>query len=262
MKLLSIVLTLFTILTVTESIPGDKFQQNVQDSYAEYVYLIDEETVYGDLAFVFGTYKNKYYVACYLYSYNQDAKIYLRIKQNDKIVTFVPDSLAIEGYTKIEEEDFTYCYYKDDNEILIQSFKFTECVAKLKDHPLKGGASGAFPKNKKEVSLITKITLVLIFMLFFTIALALFLIILYKKRVGRFNNMKDENSNQDYIDASFITEGDEESFNNYVNRQKDSYKEPKISKEEIIDRLFKELRSGEITEEELDERLKNLEGDE
>ena len=73
------------------------------------------------------------------------------------------------------------------------------------------------------------------------------LIILYRLRAGRFNsNFKEQEENlfkkniedEEIIDASFEVE--------------------QVNKQEIMDRLFEEYRHGDITEEELNEKLKKL----
>ena len=265
MRFLKLILFILPFLTITSTISGENFNQKVNDAYSEYIYLVDQETVYGDVALVFGTYKNKYYLSCYLFSYEQDNKIYLRITQQDKLTTYVPDSLIVEGYgEKISENDFEFSFYTLDEEITIANFKFSEAKEKLKANPLKGNGKGNFPKNKKEVSLMSKITIVLLLMGLLTITLAILFIILYRKRVGRFANEMSEANNQiDYIDAIYnVEETDEASFQNYMDQHQHINEDVKLSKAQLVDRLFAEYRAGDITEAELDERLKNLEGEE
>lgn len=271
MKIISYIIILLNILTITSTINGQNFDKNIKDSYEKYIYVVDEENVYGDYALVIGYKKNKTYLSCYLYQHNQNKHLYLKIKLDNDLTTFVPDSLVIEGYgLEIKSQSKISIYIFDgEQDILLNEYEIAKLINDLNNHPLIGNGTSKFPKNKKEVSFILKLQIALIIFSLISIGFIVLLVILYKKRVGRFNQQQSfSDSTDNYIDTTYENiddkkiENDEDSFNEYMSHhQKRDDETQKETKEQIINRLFEEYRTGDISEEELDERLRHLEDD-
>ena len=264
MKIISFILVFINLLSISTTTNGLEFKENINNCYETYIYLMDEENVYGDLALVFGKVKSRYYASCYLYAYNQSQKLYLRIKLDDELTTYVPDSLVVEGYgLEVKKQTKLLFYiYDGEKEILMGEYNISDLLNELETEPLQGNASMKFPKNKKEVSLITKLRIMMIVFVIICIGFSFLLFILYKKRIGRFNQQRLNNqiASEKQYDYDYKTINDEDSFNEYMNQHQQQRSETvHETKEQIMERLFNEYRCGDISEEELDERLKNLE---
>lgn len=259
MKLLSILMIIFNILTFTNTSNGITFNDNINKCYNEYIICVDENTSFGDVALVYGTYKDNYYLSCYLYGENNSTSIYLRIKLDNKITTYVMDSNVIEGYgLKVKSVDVVgFYFYSNDIEILIKEFTVEELNQLLLNNPLIGQNQGHFPRNKKEVSIETKLMIFIACFVILASAFVVLLVFLYIKRVGKFK--KEESDVINTTDYTYINNNDYYNSQDYEsNNDSKNIEVDTRNKEEIMDDLFKQFRSGDITEEELNERLKNL----
>ena len=89
------------------------------------------------------------------------------------------------------------------------------------------------------------------------IALPIKIDVMIEGKTQRLNNQIASEKQYDY---DYKTIDDEDSFNEYMNQHQQQRSESvHETKEQIMERLFNEYRCGDISEEELDERLKNLE---
>ena len=105
-----------------------------------------------------------------------------------------------------------------------------------------------FPKNKLETDVIKILRLFIIGFVLVSAAFVLVIVYFYKKRKGRFNE-----KNKNVIDVVG------EYYEEYGDPVEDAEKEiEKVDKQSLMDRYFEEYRSGEISEEELNEKLKKL----
>ena len=166
---------------------------------------------------------------------------------NDKLTTFVPDGGVVAGYgLEFKESDHVQIYLSTDNDkLLVMDIDGSTLIAYVKASTLQGQGTAKFPKNKKETNLLAKLRLYLIIFVLAAILLAVFLIIMYKKAMGRFSGRK------------------EEPLYDYEKPVEEEPREAEFSveeenKEAIMDRLFEEFRRGDITEDELNEKLKKL----
>ena len=249
----------FIQLFITSTISGETFNDHINKSYEKYFYVYDQETSFGDCALVYGKYKDNYYLCCYLLEQNVATKTYLRIKLDGNITTYVPDSNIVEGYgLKVKNiEKIEFFTFSNEQEVLINEYFVSDLNAKLENEGITGLNQGNFPKNKKETSLINKIIIYIIVFSLISMSLIVALSILYVKRVGKFKKISSfDESHQNIIDASY--EYDDMNNDNVNYSTSDEEKIDNTPKEEIMERLFKEFRSGDISEEELNERLKNL----
>jgi len=261
MKALSILLTLFSILNIANTINGEKFIDNVSKAYDEYTIVLDEETSFGDCALVYGTYKNNKYICCYLFLENVSEASYLRIKLDDDVTTYVSDSNVIEGYgLKIKKQSqVSFYFYSNEQEILIKEYSIDELNNLLEINKIDGNGKGKFPSNKKEVTFEDKLITTILIVASINLALVIVVIVLYVKRVGKFNKTTPKDPEYYPIKTYIDTTGYEVDNNEQTSEDKNESNElTEEQKKEIMDRLFDEFRCGDISEEELNKRLKNL----
>ncbi len=254
-KILGIFFTLINVLlNYTTTTNGLNFIETVQECYEEYYIVNDQELSYGDYTLVFGIKDNDYYLSCFLYTDNVNSKQQIRIIKNDEIgKTFVSDSGVVEGYGyKVNSTESLSIYVvNSDNPELIENIKISTLVDEFASRKISGLGSKDFPKNKREVNLINQIK---IYLTVFTVISCLFIVLiifLYKTKRGRFNSHYQENYD-DYYQPKQNNEQDSEEVIDT------SFEVEQVNKQEIMDKLFLEFRSGDITEEELNEKLKKL----
>ena len=240
-------LLLFSLLLSVSTTAEQTFLDAVNEGYEQYAIIVDEEREIGDLTIVVGVVNGKYSISAFLLNNATSQNHRICIYVNDKLTTFVPDGGVVAGYgLEFKENTHLKIYLVSDNdELLAFESDATDLITTVKSSTLQGHATGEFPKNKRESDLLSKLRLFLIIFVLAAILLALFLIIMYKKAVGRFNGHKEEplydyeqQPENEEIDATFTVEEE--------------------NKEAIMDKLFEEFRSGEITEDELNEKLKKL----
>ena len=255
-KILTFIFLLPFLVVSINSINEEQFINNINDAYNEYEVILDEEREIGDLTVVFGTYKDKYYLSCFLLNNGTSANHYIKVYLDSKLTTYVPDGGVVEGYKlQVRNEDTIKIVLSTDaTEIVVKEFKVSDLKESLKTNQIVGNGLGTFPKNKREISLINQIRLYIFGFFFLAVALGIALVIMYKKAIGRFNKnhrekplfdfeQEDKDYDDDVIDVASEVENEE------------TYEQ---NKQEVMDRLFEEFRKGDITEDELNEKLKKL----
>ena len=113
---------------------------------------------------------------------------------------------------------------------------------------MAGLGNTKFPKNKLETDVIRILRLFIAGFVLLSCCFVFVIVSFYKKRKGKFNEQ-----NKTVIDVVG------EYYEEYGDPTIDTEKEiEKVDKQSLMDRYFEEYRSGEITEEELNEKLKKL----
>lgn len=250
-KFIKLIFISFSVLlSFNNSISGTNFIEQVNKAYDKYVIVDDETIMVGDYTLVFGSYNNKYYISVYLLNNGTQNNHQIKVLINDiELTTFVYDSGVVLGYgLEVKSTDKFKVYVSDKNtDTLIDTYDVQNLIDELIKNPSKGLSTGEFPKNKRELDLIKTIKIYIYLFIALSVGFIVVLIILYRLRAGRFNsNFKEQEENlfkkniedEEIIDASFEVE--------------------QVNKQEIMDRLFEEYRHGDITEEELNEKLKKL----
>ena len=253
-KIFKLLFLLPILIVNINSINKENFINSVNDAYEEYEIILDEEREIGDLTLAFGKYKNRYYLSCFLLNNGTSENHYIRIYVNDKLTTYAPDGGEVCGYKLRIDKDsiIKISLYTESSEIVVHTFNSNDLIDSLNLNKTIGNGTGAFPKNKKEISLVTEIRLIILAFFVLIALLSTALIIMYKKSIGRFNkNNKEE--------PLFDFEKDFDEINtvdvNSENVEEEIYEQ---NKQEVMDRLFEEFRKGDITEDELNEKLKKL----
>ena len=255
-KVFSCFLMFFNIFFgYANTIPGNEYMDEVNDSFEEYYIVEDQKLVVGDYTLVFGKYKEEYYLSCYLYNEGVTNNQKIRIIVNDiSITTYVPDSSVVAGFgLKLNTSDsFKVLVIDDSNELEIGTYRVSDLVDELIKNKIIGNGSGNFPKNKREVDAVNTIKMFLFGFIILSILFVVILVILYKNRVGTFNEKHK-------LEPLFGFEkeyGEEDE--DVIDVEEDNYEVQQVNKQEVMDRLFEEYRHGDITEEELNEKLKKL----
>ena len=240
-------LLLFSLLLSVSTTAEQTFLDSVNDAYEQYTVIVDEEREIGDLTIVAGAVKGKYSLSAFLLNNATSQNHRICVYVDEKLTTFVPDGGVVAGYgLEFKENAHVKIYLVSDNdELLVYEADASNLMSAVNDSSLKGNGSAIFPKNKRESDLLSKLRLFLILFVVAAILLAVFLILMYKRAMGRFSGKKEEPlydyeqpSEDEPRDAEFSVEEE--------------------NKEAIMDRLFEEFRRGDLTEDELNEKLKKL----
>lgn len=249
-KFLSILLMFLTV--VPHSIEEENFIENVNDCYDEYIYAIDEEIEFGDVVVAFGTHKDKYYVSAFFLSESSISPI-IYIYINDKVHTCVAEGTIASAYGfKLSKDDTLKIVFGKEVQNKTYELNVQELIDKLNQEPLSGNGTGDFPENKRESYLLSMIKYLLIGFGVFAIILIVLLVVIIKKGNSIFGRKVYYNEND---------------YNNYDNNQgfEDSkvidttFEEvQEVDRQALMDKYFEEYRLGDITEEELNEKLKKL----
>ena len=250
LKIILLVGTFFLSFNNTSN--GIDFMDKIYNAYDKYYIVEDEKIMVGDFTLIFGQVDNKYYLSCFLYNDGTQNKHLVKIIVNDqKLTSYVHDGGVVEGFgLELDSTDTFKVYISDkQNDVLLGSYNVSNLIDDLVNDYNVGLGTKEFPKNKRETDFIKTIKLyIYVFVLLSFIFIGI-LIFLYRYRVGRFSErykqiepnifekVKDVDDSE-IIDATFTIEKD--------------------NKQEIMDKLFEEYRHGDITEEELNERLKKL----
>ena len=241
-------LLLFSLLLSVSTTAEQTFLDSVNDAYEQYAVIVDEEREIGDLTIVAGAVKGKYSLSAFLLNNATSQNHRICVYVDEKLTTFVPDGGVVAGYgLEFKENTHVKIYLVSDNdELLVYEADASNLMSAVNDSSLKGNGSAIFPKNKRESDLLSKLRLFLILFVVAAILLAVFLIIMYKKAVGRFNGRREEPLYDYEKEAEVETPRDAE------------FSVEEENKEAIMDRLFEEFRRGDLTEDELNEKLKKL----
>lgn len=247
-KMLSIIIAFLSlnICNVT-SIEEETFMDNVNKAYDEYKVVIDEETHSGDVTIVFGIKKDDYYLSAFFL--NESAGNFnLQIYIDDVLEnTFVQEGTVINAFgVEVEEAEMVNVLIHHDS----QDFKYQLDIEKLieEDGFVEGLGEIKFPQNKFETDIIKIIRLLIFGFAAISCCFIFVIVYFYKKRKGRFNNGYKERI--DVVNDYYEEYGDPE---------EDAKKDiEQVNKQALMDRYFEEYRKGDITEEELNEKLKRL----
>lgn len=241
-------LILFSIILAASSIPQQSFMDSVNDAYEQYVILLDETREIGDVCLVAGAVKGKYSLCAFLLNNGTSTNHRICIYLDDKLTTFVPDGGVVAGYgLELKIDKAIKVYLKSDNdEILIYENTTNNLISEVNNSTLRGNGTNSFPKNKKETDLLSRLRLFLFLFLGAAVILAAVLIIMYKKAMGRFNGKKEEPL------YDFEQQPEEQPL------EDNEFSVEEENKDAIMDRLFEEYRRGDLTEDELNEKLKKL----
>ena len=246
-KVLSLIVLFFSVNLRTSSIEEERFIETVNNCYNQYSVVIDEETTVGDLKVVLGVKKDKYYLSAFFLN---DASVNMRLQVfiNEELEgTYVVEGTVINTYgIKIENTDIVDVVIHHES----QNIKFNLNIAELlKDIQYQQGlGSSKFPKNKLETDVIRIIRMFIAGFVLLSLGFVFVILYFYKNRKGRFN--PNHNPKIDVVS---------EYYQEYGDPVEEAEKEiEKVDKQSLMDRYFEEYRSGEITEEELNEKLKKL----
>lgn len=249
-KFFSLFLAFLTIVPTT--IEQESFMETINDCYEQYIYAIDEDIEFGHVTIAIGTHKDKYYISAFLLSESSlSPNIYIYV--NDKVNTCVAEGTIANAYgIKVDKDDTLKISFGKEPQLKTYELSLTELIEELNTNPLSGNGTGDFPSNKRESFFISMLKYMLIGFGIFLVGLIILLVIIIKRGKSIFNrqvyyNNNDYNnydntegfSDQNVIDATFEEKTDED-------------------RQALMDKYFEEYRSGDITEEELNEKLKKL----
>lgn len=247
-KLFSFIMLLLSVVPTT--IEQEKFITTVNDCYEEYIYAVNEEIEFGQVTICFGTYKNKYYVSAFILSESSlSPNIYIYV--NNKLTTCVAEGTVANAYgIKVDSNDTLKIIMGKDPQTKTYELSLDELISNLQQTAIKGNSQGNFPSNKRESYVLSLLKLLLIGFGIFAVVLIIILFIIIKK--GKSIFAKKVYYNDEYEDYYNYKKEDEDVIeatyedNNEVDRQV------------LMDKYFEEYRSGDITEDELNEKLKKL----
>ena len=244
-KLLTIVLA-FLSLNQAFSIEEDKFLENCHAAYDEYKIVTNEETSCGDITIVFGIKDNKYYMSAFFLN---DSSVSLNLQYfiNDKLKsTFVLEGTVVNSYgVRVEENDKVTVAIHHTSQDIKYDFEVNDLINM---ELIKGTGSEDFPNNNYEKDVIKIIRLFILFFILLSIVLIGIILYFYKMRKGKFNLVQKpviDVENEYY-----------EEYGDPIEESKESVQQ--VNKQALMDRYFEEYRKGDITEDELNEKLKRL----
>ena len=247
-KFLSLLITLFSFNFMASSIEEEKFLEVVNNCYDQYKIVFEEPTVVGDINIVFGIKNKDYYISAFFLNQSY-ADMTLQFYINDKLEkTFVEEGTVINAFgVEVDRTDFVTVVIHHESQNIKYSLNISELVSDNSSFQ-NGLGQDKFPKNKLETDVIKILRLIIVGFGLLSCIFVFIIIYFYRKRKGRFNE-----SNKQVIDVVG------EYYQEYGDPNVDSKEEiQKINKQELMDRYFDEYRSGDITEEELNEKLKRL----
>lgn len=246
-KFLSLIILILTVNLQSTSIEEERFMENVHSCYNKYSTVIDEETTVGDIKVILGLKDDKYYLSAFFLN---EASVNMRLQVfiNDNLEgTYVVEGTVINTYgIEVQETDNLLIVIHHESQDIKYSLNISETLKTINYQ--EGLGNLKFPKNKLETDVIKILRLFIIGFVLISAAFVLVIVYFYKKRKGRFNE-----KNKNVIDVVG------EYYEDYGDPVEDAEKEiEKVDKQSLMDRYFEEYRSGEISEEELNEKLKKL----
>jgi len=246
-KILSLIVLFFSVNLKTTSIEEEKFIETVYSCYNQYSVILDEETTVGDIKVVLGIKNDEYFISAFFLnraSVNMRLQVYIN---NELDGTYVVEGTVINAYgIEIKETDMVDVVIHHESQDLKYSINIQDELKTIEY--LTGIGNTKFPKNKLETDVILIIELFIGGFVLLSLCFVFVIVYFYKKRKGRFNES---------VKSTIDVVG--EYYEEYGNPVEDKVQEiEKVDKQSLMDRYFEEYRSGEITEEELNEKLKKL----
>ena len=246
-KILSLIVLILTTNLKTTSIEEERFMENVNSCYNQYSTIIDEETTVGDIRVILGIKDDEYYLSAFFLN---EASVNMRLQVfiNDSLEgTYVVEGTVINTYgIEIKETDVIKIVLYHESQQYNYNVNVGETLQTIDF--MEGLGNTKFPKNKLETDVIRILRLFIAGFVLLSCCFVFVIVSFYKKRKGKFNEQ-----NKTVIDVVG------EYYEEYGDPTIDSEKEiEKVDKQSLMDRYFEEYRSGEITEEELNEKLKKL----
>ena len=233
MKVLFILLFTFLGLGVP-TIEQNTFNEVVHDNYDYYQVLIKEETSIGDVEIIRGAVNKKMYVSVFLYQTHENMhkiKVNNKIAQ-DKVINMHKIRLKEDTEVKILSENGAFF-----KEYIVENIEYEEFI-KVAD---VGNGKNNFPKEKMKLDIFDIFLFMFYGFVLLTGILSLILITLYRKKIGKFSQEKQINENYIEVDYDYQTEEIEEK-----------------SEEELMKEAYEDYHNGKITEQELNNRLRNI----
>lgn len=248
-KLLSLFVMLLAV--VPHSIEQENFMTKVNECYDEYIYAISEEIEFGDVMIAFGKYKKDYYISAFCLSESSlSPNIYIYI--NDKLYTCVSEGTIGLAYGfKVKENDSIKIVFGKEPQTKTYELSFDNLMQQLQQEPIEGKGSGDFPENKRESYILSILKFVLIGFAVFCVLLIILLIFIIKRGKSIFSKKIYYNDDYDNYNNSQEFE-DKDVVDTTFEEVQD------IDRQALMDKYFEEYRCGDITEEELNEKLKKL----
>ena len=233
MKVLFILLFTFLGLGVP-TIEQNTFNEVVHDNYDYYQVLIKEETSIGDVEIIRGAVNKKMYVSVFLYQTHENMhKIEVNNKiAQDKVINMHKIRLKEDTEVKILSENGAFF-----KEYIVENIEYEEFI-KVAD---TGNGKNNFPKEKTKLDVFDIFSFMFYGFVLLTGILSLILITLYRKKIGKFSQEKQINENYIEVDYDYQTEEIEEK-----------------SEEELMKEAYEDYHNGKITEQELNNRLRNI----
>ena len=233
MKVLFILL--FTFLGLGGvTIEQNTFNEVVHDNYEYYQTLIEEETSVGDIKIVYGAVNEKMYVSVFFY---QTHEIMHKIEINNKItqdkVTNI-HKVRLKEDTKITILSNKGAFFK---EYIVENVEYEEFITLAN----AGNGKNNFPREKIEFDIFDIFLFMFYGFVLLSGLLSFILLMLYRKKIGKFKQEAPINDNYIEADYEYNTEEIEEK-----------------SEEELMKEAYEDYHNGKITEQELNNRLRNI----
>ena len=234
-SLFIILLTFLNILAPTKE--GVTFKEVVHNNYDYYEIVVEETTNIGDVVIVKGAVNKKMYISMFVYQTepNIHKVIINRNIVEGKVINIHKVNLTsdteIEIVSKNDEFFKRYTIEKTDYE-------------EFKTYAIAGKGENNFPKQKTDYNIFDIfVSLIYVFIGIIGGLVALLFVIMRRKiNQGIKNNTNDNYGNIDY----------------YVDAEFDFEDEPEKSEEELMKEAYEDYHKGKITEQELNNRLRNI----
>lgn len=234
----------FVLLISSPTIEQTNFENTIHQNYDCYYYEVKEETSIGDIVIVIGIINDKMYVSGFIYNTTNTKHIFKLSNGNTYSSLFYKVKLEKEfSVSIVTESGNVFKTYKLEN---TTSSEFSQI------NVIVGEGENNFPKEKIVLDIFDIFTISAIVFVGLIALLTVVIVIMYRKRIGRFNETyQKDNSWQ---------------LNNYNNgtiidvQEQDYYleEEPEKSKEEQMREAYDEFKNGKITEVELNNRLRRI----
>ena len=229
MKTLFIILfTFLNIIAPTKE--SDYFKEVIHNNYDYYEIIEEEETSIGDIIIVKGAVNKKMYISMFVYQ--TQANIH-KVVINNSITT----GEVINIHKVRLDKDIEIKILSKNGEFfkkyLVEKTKYDDFIKVA----MEGNGKNHFPKALQEYNIFdTFVSLIYIF-IGLTSFLSLVLFIIYKKKVNKASTVSNDNY--------------------YINVDYDLLEEEK-TEEELMKEAYEDYHNGKITEQELNNRLRNI----
>ena len=233
MKVLFILLFTFLGLGVP-TIEQNTFDEVVHDNYDYYQVVMEEETTVGDVKIVWGSVNKKMYFSVFFYQTHANMH---KIEINGKIIQDKVISIhkvRLKEDTKIKILSENGAFFK---EYIVENIEYEDFITVA----YTGNGENDFPKEKMDFDIFDIFLYMFYGFIILVGILSFILLMLYRNRVGKFNQETQIVENYIEADYDYQTEEIEDK-----------------SEEELMKEAYEDYHKGKITEQELNNRLRNI----